>query len=80
MVERAIQALPEIYREVFVLRDVEGLRAEEAAQVLGVTVAALTFHHEADWSKVRDILVSWVATLPLGAVLAMLFIKLWRLW
>jgi RNA polymerase sigma-70 factor, ECF subfamily len=41
MVERAIQALPEIYREVFVLRDVEGLRAEEAAEVLGIGVAAL---------------------------------------
>ncbi len=26
--------------------------------------------HEADWGKVRDILLSWVATLPLGAVLA----------
>jgi RNA polymerase sigma-70 factor (ECF subfamily) len=41
MVERAIEALPEIYREVFVLRDVEGLTAEEAAEVLGIGVAAL---------------------------------------
>lgn len=41
MVEEAIQALPEIYREVFVLRDVEGLSAEEAAEALGLTVPAL---------------------------------------
>jgi RNA polymerase sigma-70 factor, ECF subfamily len=41
MVEQAIQSLPEIYREVFVLRDVEGLKAEEAAEVLGVKVPAL---------------------------------------
>ena len=32
--------------------------------------------HEADWSRVRDILLSWVATLPLGAVLASIIYKL----
>jgi RNA polymerase sigma-70 factor, ECF subfamily len=41
LVENAIRALPEIYREAFVLRDVEHLTAEEAAEALGVTVAAL---------------------------------------
>jgi len=41
MVEEAIQSLPEIYREAFVLRDVEGLTAEETADVLGITVPAL---------------------------------------
>src|SRR5260370_30789498 len=41
LVEETIQALPEIYREAFVLRDVEGLSAEEAADALGVTVPAL---------------------------------------
>jgi RNA polymerase sigma-70 factor, ECF subfamily len=41
MVEQAIQSLPEIYREVFILRDVEGLKAGEAAEVLGIKVAAL---------------------------------------
>jgi RNA polymerase sigma-70 factor, ECF subfamily len=41
MVESAIRALPEIYREAFVLRDVEGMSAEEAAQSIGITVAAL---------------------------------------
>ncbi len=40
-VEEAIQSLPEIYREAFVLRDVEELSAEEAAEVLGIKIPAL---------------------------------------
>ncbi len=40
-VEEAIQSLQEIYREAFVLRDVEELSAQEAAEVLGITVPAL---------------------------------------
>ena len=34
IVEDAIRSLPPIYRETFVLKDVEGLRAEEAAEIL----------------------------------------------
>lgn len=41
MVEDAIRALPPIYRETFVLRDVEGFRAEEAAEILGLTLPAI---------------------------------------
>jgi RNA polymerase sigma-70 factor (ECF subfamily) len=41
MVEDAIRSLPPIYRETFVLRDVEGLRAEEAAEILGLTLPAI---------------------------------------
>jgi RNA polymerase sigma-70 factor (ECF subfamily) len=37
----AIHALPPDYREALVLRDVEGLSAEEAAEVVGVEVGAL---------------------------------------
>ena len=40
-IETAMQAVPEIYREVLVLRDVEGMTAEEAAQTLGLTIPAL---------------------------------------
>src|SRR5260370_2783312 len=36
IVEDAIQSLPQIYREAFVLRHIEELRPEEAAQLLGV--------------------------------------------
>lgn len=41
IVERAIQSLPAIYREAFVLRDVQGLTSEEAAAALGIGVSAL---------------------------------------
>lgn len=41
IVEEAIQSLPPIYRETFVLRDVEGVRAEEAAEILGLTLPAI---------------------------------------
>lgn len=41
MVEDAIRSLPPIYRETFVLRDVEGFRAEEAAEILGLTLPAI---------------------------------------
>ena len=41
IVEKAMQSLPEMYREALVLRDVEGMSAEEAAVVLGITVPAL---------------------------------------
>ena len=41
IIEASIQALPPIYREVFVLRDVEELSAEEAADAIGITVGAL---------------------------------------
>jgi RNA polymerase sigma-70 factor (ECF subfamily) len=41
LVEAAIEALPPIYRETLVLRDVEGMSAEEAAEALGIGVAAL---------------------------------------
>jgi RNA polymerase sigma-70 factor (ECF subfamily) len=41
IVEDAIQSLPEIYRETFVLRDVEELSADEAAEALGISVPAL---------------------------------------
>lgn len=42
----------------------------------GIFGIGLLRRHEADWSKVRDILLSWVATLPLGAILASVIYKL----
>ncbi|MBI1992219.1 MAG: sigma-70 family RNA polymerase sigma factor [Candidatus Omnitrophica bacterium] len=38
---QAVELLPPEYRAVFVLRDIEGLPAEEASQVLEISVAAL---------------------------------------
>ncbi len=41
IVESAIQSLPAIYREAFVVRDVQGLTSEEAAAALVIGVSAL---------------------------------------
>ena len=41
LVESAVQALPPIYREVLILRDIEGMSAEEAAEALHLKVPAL---------------------------------------
>ncbi len=39
--QKAIGELPEIYKAVFVLRDVQGLPAADVAEVLGLSVAAV---------------------------------------
>ena len=41
LIEAAIHSLPAIYREALVLRDVEEMSAAEAAEAIGITVAAL---------------------------------------
>jgi len=41
MLQEAIAALPDNYREVFLLRDVEDLSTSEAADLLQISVAAL---------------------------------------
>jgi len=41
LVEKAIRSLSAIYRETLILCDIEGMSAKEAAEVLGVNIAAL---------------------------------------
>ena len=41
LLQRAITALPLIYREVFQLRDIEQLSVNEAAAALGISIAAV---------------------------------------
>jgi RNA polymerase sigma-70 factor (ECF subfamily) len=41
LLQQAITDLPSIYREVFMLRDVEALSVNESAQALGITVASV---------------------------------------
>jgi RNA polymerase sigma-70 factor (ECF subfamily) len=53
-VERGLQALDSSDREVVLLRDVEGLAAREAAQVLNISVAALKSRLHRARSVLRD--------------------------
>lgn len=41
LLKEAITALPDIYREVFVLRDMEELSVNESAAVLGISIASV---------------------------------------
>lgn len=41
LLEAAVARLPEAFRAVFVLREVEGLRVEETAHVLGIAAATV---------------------------------------
>lgn len=41
LLQQAIEGLPDLYRTVLVLRDVEGLSNEEVAEVVGESVAAV---------------------------------------
>ncbi|MFP2926916.1 RNA polymerase sigma factor [Pyxidicoccus sp. 3LG] len=54
----AILALPESQREVLILRDVEGLTAEEAARVVGIEVRALKSRLHRARRQLREHLLS----------------------
>lgn len=60
----AIAALPTEQREVLVLRDVEGLSAQEAAEVIGVEVGALKSRLHRARMALRTRLADVVATDP----------------
>jgi len=58
VLQAAILALPEAWREVLILRDVEGLTAEEAAKVVGIEVRALKSRLHRARLQVREHLVT----------------------
>jgi RNA polymerase sigma-70 factor (ECF subfamily) len=64
LVESAIQSLPEIYREAFVLRDVEEMSAEEAAEAIGISVPALKSRLLRARLMVRETLAGWLEEPP----------------
>lgn len=41
LLERAVQGLPEIYRQVFLLRDLEELNVNETAQLLNISISSV---------------------------------------
>jgi RNA polymerase sigma-70 factor (ECF subfamily) len=63
--ERAIAALDRPYREVLLLRDVEGLSAAEVARVTGLSVAAVKTRLHRARGRLREALAPLVA--PRGA-------------
>lgn len=59
-VKRAIQALPPGYRTVFVLRDIEGLRHDEIAEMLGLSIKSSQYRLRRARAKLADSLNSVV--------------------
>jgi RNA polymerase sigma-70 factor (ECF subfamily) len=66
-VERAVATLPAAQRAVLVLRDVEGLAAAEACQLLGVTEGNQRVLLHRARSKVRAALERYLDAVPRGA-------------
>jgi RNA polymerase sigma-70 factor (ECF subfamily) len=68
VVQDAIDRLPELYREVLVLRDIEGLTAPEVGAALELTVEAVKSRLHRARAKVRESLEEYVKAEPLGPV------------
>ena len=64
IVRQAIEGLPEIYKEVLILRDMEGMTAPEVAQTLGLTVEAVKSRLHRARSRLRDQVVAGRAPPP----------------
>lgn len=61
---RALDRMPEDYREVLLLRDIEGMTAPEAAAVLGVSVDALKSRLHRARSALRESLAPFLGAAP----------------
>ncbi len=64
--ERAVGQLPEPFRAVFVLREIEGLSGEETAEVLGLPVATVKTRLFRSRRQLKELLAPEVSTLLNG--------------
>ena len=56
LIDRAIARLPQLFRDVFVLADVEGIPSDEIATLLGLTVPAVKSRLHRARLRMRDLL------------------------
>lgn len=66
LLEQAVGQLPEPFRAVFVLREIEGLSGEETAEVLGLPVATVKTRLFRSRRQLKEMLASEVSTLLNG--------------
>ena len=61
IIEKAVSELPEPYRTVFHLRDIEGFTNQEVAKILGLSVTAVKsrIHRVRLWDKLSDYFYEW---------------------
>ena len=73
-IEKALSSLPEEYREVLVLRDIEGFSGEEAAQMLGINEATMKTKLHRGRMALREKLEKKFGKKPWSAFLGMLLL------
>lgn len=67
LLERAVADLPDLFRSVFVLRDVEGLSSEETAEILDIPVATVKTRLLRSRRRLQEILAPELGTALSGA-------------
>jgi RNA polymerase sigma-70 factor (ECF subfamily) len=67
LLEKAVGELPETFRTVFVLREVEGLSSEETAEILDVPVATVKTRLHRGRRRLHDMLAPEMSDLLSGA-------------
>lgn len=60
LVKRSLELLPDHYREVFVLREYDGLSYQEIAEITGQTLASVKIHIFRAKKKLREILMPYL--------------------
>ena len=66
LLEQAVAGLPETFRSVFVLRDIEGLSGEETAEFLGLPVATVKTRLHRSRRRLQEMLAPDVKTMLSG--------------
>ena len=66
LIEEAVADLPEVFRTVFVLRDVEGLSCEETAEILGLPVGTVKTRLFRSRRRLKEMLAPEVSTVLSG--------------
>lgn len=66
MIEQAVDELPDQYRTVFILRDVEGVSGEETAEILGIPAATVKTRLFRSRRKMKELLAPEVSTVLSG--------------
>lgn len=66
LLEQAVAELPDLFRTVFVLREVEGLSSEEAAEILGIPVATVKTRLFRSRRRLQEILAPELGTVLSG--------------
>jgi RNA polymerase sigma-70 factor (ECF subfamily) len=66
LVERAVASLPEAFRSVFVLREIEGLSSEETAEILDLPVATVKTRLHRSRRRLQSMLAPELKTMLSG--------------